>query len=281
VRRSAFAALLLLSLAPPAWASEAQIAYVERRGLLETDAQCHVLEPNVRLAMQASLVQSRGALLRSGWTAGRIGELEAATVSSARQRPCNDPRTAEAATRAHAGFQAWVRAPSMIFQGAARSWTARRSVDQSGWRLRQDTPAPNAATFGVRETAGVQHLTLDLPLARGAPPATAQLVFRDPARADLRFLDVPGRRVRGLEAGLPSPQSVQRFWASGRTIETGQDGARRIVFEFPDAAFEAMSGLDPRETVEARLGADASSPRVLIEIGDLMAARAFLALAPN
>jgi hypothetical protein len=269
----------LLAAAPSAWAtSEAQIAYVERRGLLEADAQCHVLDANVRTAMQASLYQSRGALLRSGWTLPRIGELDAATVSAARQRACNDPRTAEAVTRARAGFQAWARAPSMTFQGAARSWVARRYADPNGWRLRQDTPTQ--AVFGVREAAGAQHLTLSFP-SNGRPPGAAQLVLRDPARADTRLLDVPGRQAHGLEAGLPSAQSAQRFWASGRSVETSQDGARRIVFVFPDSAFEAISRLDPRETIEARLGADPSSPRLLIEVGDLVAARAFLTLQPS
>ena len=277
--RLALAAFFLLALAPAAHAtSAAQVAYVERRGLLETDAHCHVLDANVRAAMQASLGQSRGALLRSGWSAGRISELDGATVSAARQRACNDPRTAEAVTRARAGYQAWVRAQNMTFQGSSRAWVARRYADPSGWRLRQDA---QAATFGVLEGAGAQRLALTLPAANGRPPATAQLVLRDPARADTRLLDVPGRQAHGLEAGLPSAQSAQRFWASSRSFETAQDGARRIVFVFPDAAFEAISQLDPRETVEARLGADPSAPRLLIEVGDLMAARAFLALQPG
>jgi hypothetical protein len=166
----------------------------------------------------------------------------------------------------------------MTFQGAARSWVARRYADPNGWRLRQD--APSEAVFGVREASGAQHLTLSLP-SSARPPGAAQLVLRDPARADTRLLDVPGRQAHGLEAGLPSAQSAQRFWASGRAVETSQDGARRVMFVFPDSAFEAISRLDPRETIEARLGADPAAPRLLIEVGDLIAARAFLALQPS
>ena len=266
-----------LAVAAPAFAgNEAQMAYVERRGLLEADAQCRVLAPPVRAAMEASLDQARGALLRGGWTEPRIQDLDRAARSAARARPCDDPRTAAAAQRADAGYQAWRRAPSMTFEGAERVWIARRSPDAEGWRLRQD--APERAVFGVRESDGAQRLTLLVQAPRNTQFSTAQLLLRDPARANTAILDLPGRQARGLEAGAPSPQTARRFWANTRTFEQPESGARLMTFTFPDEAFEALMALDPRETIEARLGAESDAQRVLIEVGDIRAARAFLGL---
>lgn len=268
-------AAALVFVAGPAFATapNAQALYVERRGLLEVDAQCHLLEPDVRAAIQANAAQAAGALLRGGWTRARLTELEQATVSAARSRRCDDPRNASAARAAQAGFASWVHASAMNFTGAERTWSARRYADPSGWRLSQNTISP-AATFGVRDDNGAQRLTLIMPLtsARNAP-ATAQLVVRDPARAGVELLDLRGRVTTGLAAGAPMPRTAARFLATSRTISQAQTGAQ-IMFEFPDAAFQALLALDPREAAEVHVG----DQRILIEIGDIAAARAFLTI---
>jgi hypothetical protein len=265
-----------LSIAGSAGATPgAQSAFVERRGLLEADARCNIFTPNIRFALEAGAVQARGALLRGGWTQARLDELERAAIGAARERACNDPRTATAAAAASASFASWARTPAMQFTGSERAWSARRFADPAGWLLKQDIPAPSAATFGVRQYQGAEQLSI---LVRSTGPllASAQLVMRDPARARAN-LDIPGRNVRGLEAGAPSSASAQRFLASGRRIET-IGGERFMAFAFPQAAFQAMLALDPREAVEVRLGADGQSGRYLIEVGDVAAARAFLAI---
>lgn len=251
-----------------------QAAYVERRGMLEVDAHCHLFTANLRYALEASAGQARGALLRSGWTQARLAELEQATAAAARARPCDDPRNAEAVTQARAGFASWARMASMSFSGAERSWLARRYPDPVGWRLRQDISG--GAVFGVREHDGAQRLTFAVPWTAAAAPSAAQVLMRDGARARAN-LDVPGRVARGLQAGLPSPASTQTTWASARRIETIAE-QRLLVFTFPDSAFQAMLTLDPRETVEIRLGAEGERGRYLVEVGDIAAARAFLAI---
>jgi hypothetical protein len=102
------------------------------------------------------------------------------------------------------------------------------------------------------------------------------MLMRDGARARAN-LDVPGRVARGLQAGLPSPASTQTTWASARRIETIAE-QRLLVFTFPDSAFQALLTLDPRETVEIRLGAEGERGRYLVEVGDIAAARAFLTI---
>jgi len=256
-------------------AQSAQIAFVERRGLLEADAQCRLFEPPVRAALLAGAGQARGQLLGGGWTRTQLEDLEQAAVRAARARACDDARTAAAAQQARAGFTAWSRMSAMEFPGWDRAWSARRIPDAAGWLLRQNPPGLDGA-FGVRERDGAQELALVFALAPNeTAPSSAQLVMRDPQRARASLRDVPGRTAQGLEAGAPSAASAQRFWANARLVGAAQ---REIAFVFPDAAFEAMMLLDPREAVELRVGDGPSARRILVEVGDIAAARAFLAL---
>ncbi|MEZ5957906.1 MAG: hypothetical protein R3C27_11925 [Hyphomonadaceae bacterium] len=270
---------LALSTASAASATEpnARTAFVERRGLLEADAQCDLFEPSIRAALNVGLAQTRGALLRAGWTNANIRELETAAVNAARARQCNDQRTANAAADARRSFASWANSGTMLFPGWDRSWRARRVVDQSGWRLSQGIDTPVPALFGVREVRETQRLTLALPLARGATaPTSAQLILRDAARGQMREIALTQRISEGLEAGLPNPMS-SRSIPSVRTIET-QNGVRTAVYTFPDTAFRDLLALDPRETVELRLETGRATQRLLVEVGDVAAARAFLTL---
>lgn len=277
--RALFLACALTAFAAPAHAQpmpDAQAAYAERRALLEADRRCDLFEAPTRAALQAAAGQARGALLRAGWTQTRLSELDGAAVSAARARRCGDARTESAAARARTAFENWSRIHSMNFQGGERAWLARRTPDPvDHWRLKQDIPAPPGAAFGVRESsAGLRQLTLVLPLAGSEDaPAGAELVIRDRGRAPLSQMDLPGRVTRGLTAGAPAGGTARTFMAQARRIETAT-GGRRAIFVFPGEALAEMSALDPREAAEIRLGDGA---RLLIEIGDLAAARAFLA----
>jgi len=251
--------------------------FVERRGLLEADAQCRLFTPDIRAALNVGLAQARGGLLRSGWTNVRLRELETAAVNAARSRACNDPRTRSAADDARHAFSSWINVGTMEFPGWDRSWRARRVVDDSGWRLSQAIDAPVAATFGVRQRGDVQRLTLLIPLARNETgPTSAQLVLRDTARAQVREVALPQRISQGLEAGLPSPAASTSV-PSARTVERA-GGQQFVVFTFPDTAFRDLVALDPRESVEIRLITGRSTQRVFVEVGDIAAARAFLTI---
>jgi hypothetical protein len=270
---------LALGTATAASATEpnARTAFVERRGLLEADAQCRLFEPSIRAALGVGLAQARGALLRSGWTSASLRNLESAAVNAARGRTCSDERTATAAEDARRSFASWANAGTMEFPGWDRSWRARRIVSQSGWPLSQDIDAPVPAQFGVRQSGDVQRLTLALPLASGATaPASVQLIVRDRNRAPMREIALPQRISHGLEAGLPSPMASISI-PSVRTIER-YNGQQVAVFTFPDTAFRDLVALDPRESVELRLETGRATQSLLVEVGDVAAARAFLTL---
>jgi hypothetical protein len=260
-------------------APNARAAYAERRGLLEADAQCNLFTPDIRAALQVSAAQTRGALLRSGWSDAQMRELESAAVNAARARRCGDPRTTEAADDARHAFARWVSAGTMQFPGWERTWIARRAVtSEPAWRLSQTIVAPRSATFGVRETDGRQHLVLVVPIARGAAaPASAALVMRDTARAQVTQISLPRRIAYGIEAGVPAPNAAQRV-PSARTIERVDGGRNQAVFTFPDTAFRDLLALDPRESVELELSSGRNSQSLYAEVGDINAARAFLTI---
>jgi hypothetical protein len=159
---------------------------------------------------------------------------------------------------------------SMRFDGSERNWLARRAPDPQGFYIRQDIPGPRRAIFGVRRDGEGGSLVLLMPLAPGeVAPASAQLSFRDTARAPRSIADTPGRTATGLAAVIASP-------ARARGLETGERGARSVAFVFPDAALAQIKGLDPREAVAVTL--DGRTPvTLLIEVGDIAAAHAFLA----
>jgi len=257
----------------------ARAAYAERRGLLEADAQCRIFTPDIRIALQVTAAQARGALLRSGWTNAQMRDLEQAAVSAARSRQCGDSRTAQAADNARHAFLRWVNAGTMQFPGWERTWVARRAVmDEPAWRLSQAIDAPLAATFGVRERGGVQHLVLVVPVARGATaPASVNLIMRDAARARVTEVALPQRMSYGLAAGAPAPNAAARL-PSTRTIERLSGGRSQAVFTFPNNAFRDLLALDPRESVAFDLVDGRSTQRVYAEVGDVGAARTFLTI---
>ena len=96
------AGLALSTTVASAEAPSARNVYVERRGLMEADAQCRLLTPEVHAALQVTAMQARGVLLRGGWSITQMDQLEQATVAAARERACNDPRTLSAANVARA-----------------------------------------------------------------------------------------------------------------------------------------------------------------------------------
>jgi hypothetical protein len=87
---------------------------------------------------------------------------------------------------------------------------------------------------------------------------------------------LPQRISQGLEAGLPSPMAASSIPAV-RTLER-RNGQQAAIFTFPDTAFRDLVALDPRESVELRLETGRTTQSLLVEVGDVAAARAFLTL---
>jgi hypothetical protein len=273
----AAALMALSSTVALAEAPDARSAFVERRGLLVTDARCHVLSSDLRAALNVGALQARGALLRAGWTGAQVRTLEQTVEQAAAQRACNDTRTVQAASDAQRAFGPWLAAGYMEFPGWERSWLARRGTSD-GWRLSQAIEAPRAAVFGVRQQGAAQRLVLIIALERSeSAPMSAQLTMRDASRAPAREIALPQRVAYGIEAGAPQPSASMTI-PSARTVERISGGRSQTVFAFPDNAFATLLQLDPRESVELRVSSGRSVQTLYVEVGDIAAARAFLTL---
>jgi hypothetical protein len=280
--RAFLVSLAIISVAGPAAAAGADQVFAERKALLAADMRCDLFTPSLRQALEASTFQSRTTLLRSGWTAARADDLGRRAAAEVSGRSCDDPVLTRAASDARAGFAGWARLMSMRFGGVERAWLARRAPDMQGFYIRQDIPAPpgtnrGAAIFGVRRDGEGGSLVLLLPLRAGEfAPASARISYRDTARAPRAALDTPGRTARGLATAVASPATARITLARTREMETGQHGARSVAFVFPDAVLAQIKALDPREAVAIMI--DARTPTtLLIEVGDIAAAHAFLA----
>lgn len=278
--RLPFLAATLMALSAAAASAEgpdARSAFVERRGLLETDARCNLLHPDLRAALNVGALQARGALLRAGWTGAQLRTLEQTIAQAAAQRACNDARTVQAASDAQRAFAPWLAAGYMEFPGWERAWLARRGTSD-GWRLSQAIEAPRAAVFGVRQQGTAQRLVLIVALERNeSAPMSAQLIMRDASRAPARDIALPQRVAYGIEAGAPQPNAAMTI-PSARAVERLSGGRSQVVFTFPDNAFAMLLQLDPREAVELRVSSGRSVQTLYVEVGDIAAARAFLAL---
>lgn len=269
--------LAALALAAPASADapDARASYVERRGMLELDAQCRLFNPNIRAALQATALQARGALLRGGWSIAQVQELEQTVIAAAHARSCQDPRTLTGAATARTASATWINANAQSFPGWTRAWYARRAPDAAGWRLSQAIDRPYRANFGVRMNNGREQLTLTV-AAPNPDLRTATLVMRDAMRSAPLDIALPQRVAYGLGAGGPSPATSTQFSSTATRNEGARDGAQQTTFVFADAAFRNLLGLDPRESIEIHF---TGSPQVLlVDVGDVAVARAFLAI---
>lgn len=267
----------LLAIAAPAFAAGADMMFAERTALLAADRRCELFTPQMRQALEASTFQARGVLLRSGWTISRVDALSRGAAREVSGRPCDDAVLTKAASDARFGFDGWTRLMGMSFPGGERTWSARRAADPQGFYMRQDIPGPRPAVFGVRRVGNGGSLMLVMSLRPGeTAPSTARLSFRDTARAPRSIADTPGRLGHGLESLAASPAMSRITHASARAVETGERGARAVVFTFPDATLYAMKGLDPREAMTLTL--EGRQPVTFyVEVGDVAAAHAFLA----
>jgi hypothetical protein len=274
------AAAFTLALSTAVQAAEgpdARQAYVERRGLIETDTRCNLLGADIRAALNVGALQARGALLRAGWTSAQMRGLEQTVVQAAAQRACNDARMLQAAADARRAFAPWLSMGYMEFPGWQRAWLARRGTSD-GWRLSQAIDAPRAAVFGVRQQGPTQRLVLVMTLERNeTAPLSASLALRDTSRASVREVALPQRVAYGIQAGAPSPGDAMTI-PSTRTIERLSGGRTQAVFTFPDNAFATLLQLDPRESAELRVQTARGAQSLYVEAGDIAAARAFLTL---
>lgn len=273
---------VLLALSSGAAHAGAERLYYERSLMLAADARCGLFEPQVRAALDASTHQARGAALRAGAGADDLSATRIRAQSRARAADCASDDLATAAGRVRDGFAGWRRTARMTFPGDGQDWSADRTrYARDAWRLSQTGRFRSAPVIFGRTTdaAGEEGLAAVVSFPGRPRPYAARIVLRDPSRAQRPWI------VQASLAPLPPVETRRAFWAASSAAAPAgllPEGRRQgEIWRFPDAAGDAVAGLDPRErfTVEF-LFRDDSVMRVHFEAGDFAAARAFLALGP-
>jgi hypothetical protein len=289
-RTAAGAALATaLVFAAPAGAGTLDL-YYERALMSAANARCGLFAPDVAAALAAAQAQARGAALRAGASDTAVADTAAAARSRAAAAPCASNDLRIAAARVRQAFQGYGRLLRMDFPGEMAGWRADRSLPTrtQAWRLSQ-TAAGGGLTFGLAGRWGdPQALVAVAEVGDEGQPYAARLLVRDVARAPEPYLN----QVRtGSTARLPlwartPPRSASLVFAavSRSAPEAGLDppgSAGAVAFRFPEAAADAIAGLDPREAVSIELlypgQAGDIVRKVYVEVGDFAAGRAFLA----
>lgn len=265
------------------WAGPAQATaselYYERSVAVAAQTKCRLFEPNVAAALSAATLQARGAALRSGVEASQLAASSTRARARVDQVSCQDEQLRLMASRVEAGFAGWSRAARISFAGDRSAWHGDRfESKQAGWRLAQDAmtgTSPVRLGLMGRSPSQVQLATVVSFKGRNRPYA-ARLVMRNTQALPRPWLSGDG---------LP-PVSVQSsFFASGvksapqPLLQRGQRQGEQWLFG--SAAIEALTRLDPRETVQVEfLFRDDSVATVRFEVGDFAAGRAFLSMGP-
>lgn len=279
LRRNAVAVLVAAGAALQpltAWAGPAG-AFYDRSFVLAADARCGLFKPELAAALKAASLQARGAAARAGVPEAELAQTAARARDRAAGVDCAHPDLVVVRDRVGHAFAGWAATPRMSFPGQRADWSADRYAAKGvQWRFRQSTTLGQAAlTLGQTSEGGGLKAVVSFV---GAPrPYAARIVMRDVGRSAQPWLGGPG------VADLP-PESVRRaiFATASRSADAELLAKGRKagdVWTFPLSAADDLARLDPRETVRIEfLFRDDSTAAALIEIGDLAAAQAFVAM---
>jgi hypothetical protein len=265
----------------PALAEAAPLdVYYERALMTAAGQRCNLFAPTVAAALAAGEAQARGAALRGGASEAETRAVRARAHTKADAQDCRSKDITIAAGRVRDAFAGYAKLYRMSYPGDRSSWQADRAgTDANRWRLAQGSAfSGGRLTFGLAGKTGAPALTALAVFADGATPYSARLVLRDTTRTTGPYLD---KRRPAPQGRMPPRSASKVFAAAGRELATKEllaEGAG-WAFRFPAAAAEALSGLDPRESVAVEFVFDAGRESVrtaYVEVGDFAAGRAFL-----
>lgn len=272
-------AALALALAVGAAAAPAQAAdpLWDRTFMVEADARCALFEGPVRTALRAGAAQSRSAALRAGRSPMDVFKAQERARDRARRVSCAHPDLKIAAGRVRTAFAGWSRLARMDFPALGAPWrTDRFSLTDGGWSLSRSAPI-NDAVITVGRLAADGPPVVVVSFVGRARPIAARLVMRDAARFAQPWI-----------AARPSlaPEPQRRAWWAGAVAPAPREllvkGRRRgEIWTFPAAALRDLTLLDPREAFAVEfVFRDGTVARAIMDVGDLSAAEAFLAMGP-
>jgi len=286
------AAIGVVAVGPALAATPAATLFYQRAVMTAADGACRLFGPDIGAALAASKAQARGAALRSGIDPTSLAAFDA-QASSAGAAGCRTAEITAAAQQVRAAFADYAHLGYMDFPGEFASWVAQRPTSEAGvsWRASQRARFGwDLLRFGLAGQGDDRPLTAVASFADGAQPYGARLVLRDTDATAEPYLDVRQADIDGhipIDARLP-PRAAARVFEAGEMKPADKalvtpDMAGAWSFRFPQAATDALAGLDPRESVAVEFlfaGDNGDVVRTAyVEVGDFASAKVFQAIA--
>lgn len=276
-------ALTLAAAAPAAFADPAAVrrTWLERVAISAADRACNLFSDGERLALLSGLYQAEGELLRANQSPAEMRRLADEVSTHAATLGCVHPDVVSVAETVRNGYRAFVKTTYLEYPATHAIWGASRSPHDR-WAVSQ-TDKASSIVFGLRRApndADVLRLAIAMP-AKGAVPSSVQLIMRDPARMPEPWFGAFSRPGPKL---TPPPRSISHIeWAGKVASAKDAVGDPIWVFTFNTSAIALIEQLDPREAIQIDLIppsriSDQGVKHVVLEVGDIRAARAFAAI---
>jgi hypothetical protein len=243
--------------------------YGERVAMRALDQRCSFFVSGPRRALGGFTAQARGAALRAGSLAPSLNLISAQATQAAAAKSCNDPTVRAEAARVIAAHKGWRTQMNAVYPGVVREWR----VDRSGldaWRAVQETG--NGIRAGFVGTGATLAFAIETPDVNAAG---ARLFLRDVSR-----LGPPsaGQRLAvPLRVGTITHVAAAKHPADTK-VRIGTPSRAGAMLIFPDDTTRAVLIADPRDSFEVEITSRTGQiTRVIVEVGDIVAAFAFAA----
>lgn len=272
--------LLSFALAPLALADAAALrrTWLERVAISAADKACALFSDGERLALRSGLYQVEGELLRAKQSRTEMIRLAVEVSDHAKDLGCGHPDVVSVAATVRNSYRQFVKTSYLEYPAGRSTWGASRS-EHDKWAISQ-TDKTSGLILGLRRAPGKPdefRLAVAMP-ARGATPASAQLVFRDVEKMpDPWFGSLSGKDGK---LAAPPRATSRLIWAGKVMAGKNEVGEPIWIFTFDAAGIDQLELLDPREAVQVNLlpaprAKDQAPRQVTFELGDFRAARAF------
>lgn len=274
-------AILMAAAAPAALADPAAAVrrtWLERVAISAADQSCNLFSDGERLALLSGLYQAEGELLRANQSPAEMRRLASDVTAHAKSLGCVHPEVVSAAGTVRNGYRAFAKTTYIEYPAAHAIWGASRSVHDR-WAVSQ-TDKATSIVFGLRRAPGKPEdvrVAIGMP-AEGLVPSAVHLFVRDPAKMPEPWF---GAFSRPGDKLTPPPRAISHIEWAGK-VASAKDAVGEMiwVFSFNPSVINLLEQLDPREAVQVELipPSRASSQdvrRIVFEVGDLRAARAF------
>jgi hypothetical protein len=275
--------LAAASLAAPAFADPGikavERAFLERAAMTASDKTCNLFTDGERLALKAGLYQSEGELLRAGKDRQEIADITEEVRVHAKALGCGHPSVMQVAATIRASYRQFAKTTSLDYAAKNSTWQTSRSKHDA-WAVKQ-TDKKSGVIIGLRreDPEKPEEFTFAIAVPYDDKPSSiVQLFLRDTKKMADPWL---GRLLSPKGDMQPAARSVSRPEWAGKMAEWEDNvGDWYNVYFLSKSAVERLELLDPREAIEVELtpnahAKDKAPKKIVFEIGDFRAARAF------